>query len=119
MAKQAVGSTPWSNAPAEVLTAFEMMWQGSSKSEAASKAGTSTRTLGRWSDKYDFDGYVADREANMTVAERAQHLFRQWKADATEATLAAHVEFKKARKKGWQALGFSATQERQILKAIA
>lgn len=126
MAKNAkatsTGKNPWDSAPAEVITVFEEMRAGiKSKSQIAADNGTSTRSMGRWADKYDFEGYVKFKEntSNMTVAEKAQYLFKQWKAAKTEETLNTLVMFKKARKKGWASLGFSPSQEREILKAIS
>lgn len=113
----AQGRNLWDSAPAEVIAAFEDMRAGTmSKTAVATKHGTSTRTLGRWADKYDYDGYVAAKAANMTVSERAAALYQQWIDGVAE--LADLVSFKKARKKGWGALGFSVRQTTRIEKAI-
>lgn len=118
--KMTNSAKPWSNAPDEVLKVFEDMRMNSlSKTQIASKHNTSTRTMGRWADKYDYDGYVADKAKNMTVSERAKMMFNKWRQDTNDSTLAALVEFKKARKKSWLALGFSHTQTAQIEKALS
>lgn len=111
MAKQATGSNPWSKAPAEVLNAFTALRVGESKTKAADAGGTSTRTLGRWMDKYDYEGWLNASQASMTVAERARMMF-------TEGSYKALVEFKKARKKGWAALGFNEKEISTIEAAI-
>ncbi|ANJ20782.1 RIIB lysis inhibitor [Roseobacter phage RD-1410W1-01] len=113
----AQGRNLWDNAPAEVIAAFEDMRAGTmSKTAIATKHNTSTRTMGRWADKYDYEGYVASKAANMTVGERAMALYDQWINGVVE--LADLVSFKKARKKGWAALGFNGRQVTRIENAI-
>ena len=127
MAKQtkatATGQNMWDNAPAEVLAVFEDMMAAVAPLSSIAKAhNTSTRTMGRWSDKYNYDGWVVAQTAPApvvgTVAEQAIILFKNWRKAMDASSLAALVEFKKARKKGW-GTWFSATQEKQILKAMA
>lgn len=115
----AQGKTIWDTAPKEVLAVFADMQAGQlSKSAIAAKHNTSTRTMGRWSDKYDYEGWVAAQTANETVPQKARRLFNEWRAGVTQA-FDALVEFKKARKKGWKALGFSAKEVTQIEKALS
>lgn len=98
------GRNNWDSAPKEVLKVFGQMMTGTlSKSQIAAANNTSTRTMGRWADKYDYDGYVASLEASLTVGQRARQMF-------TNGAFTALVEFKKARKKGWTALGFTAKE---------
>lgn len=113
MAKQATGSMPWDTAPKEVIAVFEdMRLEKGSKSAIAALHGTSTRTMGRWADKYDYDGYVKFKESSLTVAERARMMF-------TSKNFTALADFRRAKKKGWAALGFSAREISTIEKALA
>lgn len=112
MASKTNGRNTWDSAPKEVLAVFDQMIAGtSSKSQIAAANNTSTRTMGRWSDKYDYDGYAASKVANMTVGQRARQMF-------ASGAFTALVEFKKARKKGWASLGFTA-KEVQTIEAAA
>lgn len=113
MAKTANGVMPWDQAPPEVIAAFEdLRMEKGSKSAIAALHNTSTRTLGRWSDKYDYDGYVKMKEASLTIAESARLMFNQGAFDAL-------ATFKRARKKSYAALGFSSREVSQIEKALA
>ena len=117
MKRSASSNAAWNDAPKEVIAAFDMMRVGNlTKSAIAAKVGTSTRSLGRWADKYDYDGYVASKAANMTIKERTVHMYEQWLAG--EVKLADLLSFKKARKKGWLSLGLTAKQEAKIVKAV-
>lgn len=111
MAKTATGKTAWGGAPAEVLNAFTQLRVGATKTEAARAGGTSTRSLGRWMEKYDYEGWVKAGEANMTVAERARAYFNEKAFDTLKA-------FKKAKKKSWGALGFSTAEIDTIEAAL-
>ena len=71
----AKGQNPWDSAPADVLNAFTSLRNGESKAQAATTANTSTRTLGRWMDKYDYTGWAKAAEGSMTKAERARMMF--------------------------------------------
>ncbi len=109
----------WDNAPNNIMTVFEELYVTSdTKSAIAVRHNTSTRTIGRWMDKYDFDSYILSKELTMTIGERAQFLFNNWITDRTEAALAALVEFKKLKKKSWNALGFKPKQQSQIESAM-
>ncbi|WHM52947.1 RIIB-like protein [Sulfitobacter phage vB_SupP_AX] len=112
MARQATGNMPWDGAPSEVLNAFTALRTGSTKTDAAKAGNTSTRTLQRWMDKYDYDGWATASEGSMTRADRARMYFN----NAAWETL---LEFKRQAKKGWAALGFNKTEISQIEKAIA
>lgn len=111
--KTASSRNIWDNAPAEVIAVFEdMRLEKGSKSAIAALHGTSTRSMGRWMEKYDYEGYVKFKAGNMTVAEQARMYFNQGAFEALAA-------FKKAKKKSFNALGFSAREEKQILAAIS
>lgn len=103
----------WDQAPPEVMTVFEDLRQeNGSKSAIAALHGTSTRSIGRWQDKYDYEGYVKFKAGNLTVTEQARLFFNQSAFDALAA-------FKKAKKKSYFALGFTQKEEKQILTATA
>jgi len=111
--KTATGAMPWDSAPKEVIAVFEdLRLEKGSKSAIAALHNTSTRTMGRWADKYDYDGYVKSKETTLTVTERARLMFNQGAFEALAA-------FKKAKKKSYNALGFTAKEEKQILTAIS
>jgi len=113
MASKTNGRNTWDSAPSSVLTVFEEMRTSTdTKSAIAARNNTSTRTMGRWEDKYDYNGYVASKEANLTIGQRARQMFTQGAYDAL-------VEFKKARKKGWSALGFTTKEEKTILDSMS
>ena len=102
----------WDHAPTEVMAVFEDLRQEKgSKSAIAALHGTSTRSIGRWQDKYDYEGYVKFKAGNLTVAEQARLFFNQGAFDALAA-------FKKAKKKSYSALGFNTKEEKQILNAV-
>ena len=117
MAKQTKATTsgqmPWDTAPKEVIALFEdLRMERGSKSAIAALHNTSTRTMGRWQEKYDYDGYVKSKESSMTVGERARMLFNQGAFEALDA-------FKRAKKKSYNALGFTQKEEKQIMAALA
>lgn len=107
------GVMPWDSAPKEVIAVFEdLRLAKGSKTAIAALHNTSTRTIGRWEDKYDFAGYSKMKEASLTVAERARLMFAQGQFEALAA-------FKSAKKKSYNALGFTQKEEKQILTALA
>lgn len=107
------GQMPWDTAPKEVIALFEdLRMERGSKSAIAALHNTSTRTLGRWQDKYDYDGYVKSKESSMTVSQRARMLFNQGAFEALSS-------FKRTAKKSYMALGFSTREISQIEKALA
>jgi hypothetical protein len=111
--KAATGANAWDDAPSEVIAVFEdLRLEKGSKSAIAALHNTSTRTMGRWQDKYDYDGYVKFKSSSMTVAEQARLYFQQGAFEALAA-------FKRGKKKSYQALGFNRTEEKQILAAIS
>lgn len=112
MTRKATGTMPWDGAPSEVLNAFTALRTGSTKTDAAKSGNTSTRTLARWMDKFDYDGWVKASEGSMTRADRARMYFN----NAAWETL---LEFKRSAKKGWAALGFNKREITQIEKATA
>lgn len=107
------GAMPWDSAPKEVIAVFEdLRMERGSKSAIAALHNTSTRSMGRWAEKYDYDGYVKFKQSNLTVAEQARLYFQQGAFD----TLAT---FRKAKKKSLAALGFNKREISQIEKALA
>lgn len=103
----------WDQAPTEVIAVFEDLRQEKgSKTAIAALHSTSTRSIGRWQDKYDYEGYVKFKAGNLTVAEQARLYFNQGAFDAL-------VAFKKAKKKSFNALGFTQKEEKQILAQTA
>ncbi len=106
------GTNPWDSAPKEVIAVFESLRkEKGSKSAIAAPHNTSTRSIGRWQDKYDYEGYVKFKADNLTVAEQARLFFNQGAFDALAA-------FKKAKKKSYNALGFTSSEEKKILAAV-
>ena len=113
MASKTKGQNKWDLAPKEVLAVFEAMYTSTdSKMQIATAHNTSTRTMGRWTDKYDYDGYVKSREATMTVGQRARQMFVNGAYDALDT-------FKRAKKKSYKALGFNAKEEKTILGTLS
>ena len=106
----------WDAIPANVRDVFDdLIKEQLSKTKIAEKHSTSTRSIGRWVEKYDFEGYKQSKIApptELTVAQHARQLFEQ----AAYDTL---VAFKKAKKKGWQALGFNLREVNRIEKAVS
>lgn len=99
----------WDQATTEVITVFEDLRQEKgSKTAIAALHGTSTRSIGRWQDKYDYDGYVKFKAGNLTISEQARLFFNQGAFEALAA-------FKKEKKKSYAALGFTDKEEKQIL----
>jgi hypothetical protein len=112
MAKTAKGSKPWDNITPEAEAAFKVMMLGGSKADAARAGNTSTRSIGRWMDKFDYDEWQKAQESKLTVAERARQLFQAGKLEALAA-------FKSAKKKSYAALGFKQSEIKQIEQATA
>lgn len=52
--------------PEEVVKAFDLLLSGVSKNQVADRFETSSRSIGRWMEKYDFDAYKAAKEAAPT-----------------------------------------------------
>ena len=107
------GQMPWDTAPKEVIAVFEdLRLEKGSKAAIAALHNTSTRTMGRWIEKYDYDGYVKSKETTMTVGQRARMLFQQGAFEAL-------ASFKRTAKKSYSALGFSSQEITKIEKALA
>ncbi|ACL81388.1 N4 RIIB-like protein [Sulfitobacter phage EE36phi1] len=107
------GQMPWDTAPKEVIAVFEdLRLEKGSKAAIAALHNTSTRTLGRWAEKYDYDGYVKSKETTMTVGQRARMLFQQGAFEAL-------ASFKRTAKKSYSALGFNSQEISKIKKALA
>lgn len=112
--------------PTNITEAFDMLIAGKSKTIVAEHFNTSTRSIGRWMEKHDFDGYksteksipetqqekdiepMAKSTKPLTVAEQARKLFRM-------NHLAKLRDFKKAKKKSYSALGFTPAEETKIM----
>lgn len=125
--KNSSGAKPWDEASQDVIKVFEALYRGDySKTAIASKFYTSTRTIGRWQDKYDYEGWVKAKEAPvmeevaqsvtgevqpLTVAEQALAMFNAGDFQGLAA-------FKKAKKKSYSSLGFSSKEEAQIMKTL-
>ena len=109
-------SSPWDNAPSIVLDVFaDLKADVLSKSKIAEKHATSTRTIGRWIEKYDYVAWSVAQSTipeNETVGQKARRLFNE---GAMEALLA----FKKAKKKGWASFGFTSKEVKKIESATA
>ena len=106
--KQTSGAMPWDSAPSDVIAVFEALRkEEGSKSAIAALHNTSTRTIGRWQDKYDYEGYVKAKADNLTIPEQARLLFDQGAFEALAA-------FKSAKKKSYYALGFTQKEQQQI-----
>jgi len=112
MARKATGTMPWDSAPKEVISVFEDLRQNKgSKSAIAALHGTSTRTIGRWETKYDYEDYVKSKESSLTLTEQARLMFTQGAFEALNT-------FKRAKRKSYLALGFNAKEEQQIMTAL-
>jgi hypothetical protein len=107
------GTMPWDSATPDIIAVFEdLRLNKGSKAAIASLHGTSTRSIGRWMEKHDYDGYVRSKETTMTKGERAMMLFQQ-------GAFQALADFKRQAKKSYEALGFTSKQIQQINKALA
>jgi len=49
--------------PPEVIIAFDLLLSGVSKNQVADRFETSSRSIGRWMEKYNFDAYKASKDA--------------------------------------------------------
>ena len=116
-------SHAWDTAPKEVIALFDDIRTNptASKATIAARHNTSTRTVERWKEKFNFEGYLIFKvnNTNKTVQEKMQDFYNDWKVKKTPESLAAMVEFKKARKKGWNSLGLTPEQEAEVVKATS
>lgn len=107
------GQNPWDSAPSEVIEVFEALrLQKGSKAAIAALHNTSTRTIGRWQDKYNYDAYVTAKNSTMTKKEKALMLFNA----GSWTTLA---DFKRSVKQSYSALGFTDRQIKTIEKNLS
>lgn len=97
--------------PKDVEKAFQMLQKAITKTKIAQQLNTSTRTLSRWIEKYQYDHWVKVADKQMTVADKARQLFIQ-------GSYQDLVNFRKAKKKGYKALGFTKKEIDQIEKAL-
>ena len=116
--------------PKEVFEAFQMLKANKSKTEVANYFNTSTRSIGRWMEKHDFDSFngptiveYVDQEDLEATAEMAPQIIKnlaQPEEKSGPATVPEQArmllksgsyqklyDFKKAKKKSWEALGFT------------
>ena len=127
-----------SKIPLEVALLFDdLIANEHSKAELARQHEVSTRTIGRWMEKYNFDTYrkmretpkkpkpipeeviasISDKPKTVGVSEQARKLFNEWKGKRDKSALEALKLFKSMKKKSWLALGFTQHEEEQIKKA--
>ena len=112
MVKATTSQNIWDQTPSKVIAVFEdLRKETGPKSVIAATHDTSTRSIGRWQDKYNYEGYVKFKESNMTIAEQARMYFQQGKFDVLST-------FRRSKKKSLAALGFSHREIKQIEKAI-
>lgn len=53
-----------------------------------------------------------------SLKDQVQDLYSAWESSGTQEAFDALLAFKKKRKKGWQAIGLSAVQEKKVLKHL-
>lgn len=128
-AKEAKTQASGVTIPPEVERVFQMLLDGISKTEAARAAETSTRSIGRWIEKYGDPVELAKAEAarkaaeavatpeplvltkdlqvGPTIAEQVRALYSAWATDSSVQNLTALKEFKKKKKKSWFDLGLN------------
>jgi ribosomal protein L7/L12 len=98
------GKNIWDDAPAEVITVFEALHKGKeSKAQIARDNNTSTRTMQRWQEKYDFDGWAKktgerfdiyyDGKANINLIKAHRSVMRTGLKEAKEAVEAGGLLF--------------------------
>lgn len=136
-----VRETKAESMPEQVVRAFEMLRNGLSKTVVASNLFTSTRSIGRWIEKWGDPLKVKlpdeskevnqeDLEAAAEMAPEILSRLASTQSDATPMTLQDQArqlfvsgnfvglkEFKKVKKKSWTALGFKPEEIGQIEKA--
>ena len=141
-AKDAKTQTVGLTIPDEVKRVFQLLLDGVSKAEAARAAETSTRSIGRWIEKYGDPLEMAkkvppsvevetvsqeDLEATAEMAPqiienlaakpltKAQQAWKLYDTAKTKADMDALIQFKRASKKSWEALKFTYNEEQNIL----
>lgn len=63
--------------PDEVIEAFDLLLSGVSKNQVADKFVTSSRSIGRWMEKWNFDSYKAANEAPPARPPEADEIDRE------------------------------------------
>jgi hypothetical protein len=113
--------------PEDVMKAFTLLMHNKSKTEVARQLDTSTRSIGRWMDKFDYEGFKnAAKDAPEPVEQAETPAPVESKSDLvvdkplTNAQIAQNLfksgdygplwTFKKAKKKSWEALGFTSAE---------
>jgi len=106
--------------PPNIHSAFLMLLNGQTKAAVAQAFETSTRSIGRWMEKHDFDSFeetqknatdskvAEDTGGKATIRDQARMFF-----DA--GSYAKLWEFKTKKKKSWLALGFTGHEENVIV----
>lgn len=115
----------------DVREAFIMLKNSKSKADVARAFQTSTRSIGRWMEKYNYEAFEIAQEdleateemapeiiKNLAQPEPSKHVTEMVTAGRTNIEIAREMfnrgdfaklyEFKKSKKKSWLALGFSA-----------
>lgn len=114
--------------PPQVFEAFQMLSNNQTKSAVAAHFKTSTRSIGRWMEKHDYDSWLKNFQTPVpepvseevvqsvvsnnqpTIAEQARSYFEKEEFSTLKT-------FKKSKKKSWQALGFTEAEIGRIEKA--
>ena len=125
--------------PDNVLKAFYMLMAGETQAKTAEKSNTSSRTVGRWMEKYNYPAFVessmkSKREVTpkttttekpsepakndtgtLTVQQQAGMLYKKWAEVNSVQNYDALVDFKRSKKKSWDALGFDSNEIQAIV----
>jgi len=131
--------------PSEVAEAFQRLRDGDNKAEVARKLNTSTRSIGRWIEKYGDPMSHGPSAAPVTEVEtvsqkdlettaemapqiienltqkgptKVQQARAMFDNAQTKADMDALIAFKKAAKKSWDSLGFSESEVEAITNFV-
>lgn len=90
-----------------------------SKAEIARYFNTSARSIGRWMEKHDYDGFLVRMKNKESASKLVQPsdkntLIKQARMLFQSGSYAKLWEFKKAKKKSWEVLGFTETEQSHI-----
>ena len=111
--KTGISQSIWDRVPNEIIGVFEDLRKETiPKTAIANAHNTSTRSIGRWQDKYNYEEYVEFKVDSMTVTELARMYFQQGKFDTLTI-------FRRSKKKSLAALGFNKKEIKQIEKTLA
>jgi len=112
--------------PKEVFEAFQMLKNNKTKTEVANHFNTSTRSIGRWMEKHDFDSFNGPSIVEVVKPKESAHVTDMKAVGRTNSEIAMEMfrrsdwkslfDFKKQKKKSWEALDFDLKQEEIILK---